>query len=155
MVQLGEVDAGIVYRTDVQAAGAKVKGIEIPAEQNASTSYPIAALAEAPNAGGGEGVRRLRAVRRGHQGADRGRLRESVTAVRREPDQLRSASRPGRRGAPWPLAVPAAVAVAFLLLPLAGLLVRAPWRSLPTLLARPAGPRGAAAVAGQRQPGHR
>ncbi len=43
---------------------------------------------------------------------------------------------PGR-GAPWPLAVPAAVAVAFLLLPLAGLLVRAPWRSLPTLLADP------------------
>lgn len=49
-VQLGEVDAGVVYRTDVQAAGAKVKGIEIPADRNASTSYPIAALAKAPNA---------------------------------------------------------------------------------------------------------
>ena len=48
-VQLGEVDAGMVYRTDVRAAGTKVKGIEIPADQNASTSYPIAALTEAPN----------------------------------------------------------------------------------------------------------
>ena len=38
---------------------------------------------------------------------------------------------------PWPLAVPAAVAVAFLLLPLAGLLVRAPWRSLPALVTDP------------------
>jgi len=33
--------------------------------------------------------------------------------------------------------VPAAVATGFLLLPLAGLLVRAPWRSLPALLADP------------------
>jgi molybdate transport system substrate-binding protein len=48
-VRLGEVDAGMVYRTDVRAAGTKVKGIEIPADQNASTSYPIAALTEAPN----------------------------------------------------------------------------------------------------------
>jgi molybdate transport system permease protein len=35
---------------------------------------------------------------------------------------------------PWPLAVPAAVAVAFLLLPLVGLLLRASWRDLPRLL---------------------
>jgi molybdate transport system substrate-binding protein len=49
-VQLGEVDAGVVYRTDVRAAGTKVKGIEIPTGQNASTSYPIATLAKAPNA---------------------------------------------------------------------------------------------------------
>jgi molybdate transport system substrate-binding protein len=51
-VQLGEVDAGMVYQTDVQAAGTKVKGIVIPADQNASTSYPIAALTKAPNAAG-------------------------------------------------------------------------------------------------------
>jgi molybdate transport system substrate-binding protein len=51
-VELGEVDAGVVYKTDVQAAGTKVKGIEIPADQNASTSYPIAALTKAPNAAG-------------------------------------------------------------------------------------------------------
>lgn len=35
---------------------------------------------------------------------------------------------------PWPLAVPALVAVAFLLLPLVGLLLRAPWTSLPRIL---------------------
>ena len=49
-VQLGEVDAGLVYATDVRAAGDKVEGIEIPAAQNASTSYPIAVLTRAPNA---------------------------------------------------------------------------------------------------------
>lgn len=36
---------------------------------------------------------------------------------------------------PWPLAVPAAIGVLFLLTPLAGLLVRAPWRDLPEVLA--------------------
>jgi molybdate transport system substrate-binding protein len=51
-VQLGEVDAGMVYKTDVQAAGTKVKGVVIPPDQNASTSYPIASLAKAPNAAG-------------------------------------------------------------------------------------------------------
>jgi len=43
-VELDEVDAGLVYATDVLAAGAKVRGIEIPAEVNSATSYPIAAL---------------------------------------------------------------------------------------------------------------
>lgn len=42
------------------------------------------------------------------------------------------------RGAPWMLAVPAAVGLAFLVLPLVGLLVRAPWRTLPQRLAEPA-----------------
>jgi molybdate transport system substrate-binding protein len=48
-VQLGEVDAGVVYVTDVLAAGAKVIGIPIPAEVNAATSYPIAALTGSKN----------------------------------------------------------------------------------------------------------
>ncbi|MFI5958656.1 molybdate ABC transporter substrate-binding protein [Cryptosporangium sp. NPDC051539] len=51
-ISLGEVDAGIVYKTDVQASGGKVEGIEIPAGQNASTQYPIATLSKAPNADG-------------------------------------------------------------------------------------------------------
>ena len=49
-VRLGEVDAGVVYVTDVLAAGDKVTGIEIPADVNAATSYPIAALTRSPNA---------------------------------------------------------------------------------------------------------
>ncbi len=48
-VQLGEVDAGVVYVTDVLAAGDKVKGIEIPADVNASTSYPISTLTASKN----------------------------------------------------------------------------------------------------------
>jgi molybdate transport system substrate-binding protein len=48
-VMLGEVDAGVVYVTDVRAAGDKVKGIEIPTDVNASTTYPIATLTKAPN----------------------------------------------------------------------------------------------------------
>ena len=43
-VELGNVDAGVVYVTDVKAAGSKVKGVTIPASQNASTLYPIAAI---------------------------------------------------------------------------------------------------------------
>jgi len=52
------------------------------------------------------------------------------------PDRLGSGSA-GRAAAPWPLTVPAVLAVVFLLLPLAGLLVRAPWRSLPALVVDP------------------
>jgi molybdate transport system substrate-binding protein len=48
-VTLGEVDAGVVYVTDVLAAGAKVKGIAIPGDVNASTSYPIATLTASRN----------------------------------------------------------------------------------------------------------
>jgi len=48
-VELGNVDAGIVYVTDVLAAGSKVKGITIPANDNASTLYPIAAISKSKN----------------------------------------------------------------------------------------------------------
>jgi molybdate transport system substrate-binding protein len=43
-VELGNVDAGMVYVTDVMAAGTKVKGVAIPANENASTLYPIATI---------------------------------------------------------------------------------------------------------------
>ena len=49
-VESNEVDAGVVYVTDVRAAGAKVRGIVIPSDVNASSEYPIAALTKAPNA---------------------------------------------------------------------------------------------------------
>ena len=48
-VELGNVDAGMVYVTDVRRPASKVKGVTIPASENASTLYPIAALTTASN----------------------------------------------------------------------------------------------------------
>jgi molybdate transport system substrate-binding protein len=49
-VEAGELDAGIVYVTDVLAAGGAVEGIDIPADENVTATYPIAALSDAGNA---------------------------------------------------------------------------------------------------------
>ena len=48
-VRLGEVDAALVYRTDVRAAAGQVRGIQFPEAAEAVNDYPIAVLAEAPN----------------------------------------------------------------------------------------------------------
>lgn len=45
-VELGEADVGIVYRTDVAAAGERVLGIEIPDAVNVTTDYPIFAVSD-------------------------------------------------------------------------------------------------------------
>lgn len=52
-VQLGEADAGIVYASDVTpAVRPDVKIIDIPDDFNVLAEYPIAVVAEAPNAEG-------------------------------------------------------------------------------------------------------
>ncbi len=48
-VELGEADAGIVYRSDVVAAGDAVEGVEIAEADNVAAAYPIAVLDDAPN----------------------------------------------------------------------------------------------------------
>ncbi|MFI7635987.1 molybdate ABC transporter substrate-binding protein [Nonomuraea sp. NPDC049400] len=47
-VELGEVDAALVYKTDVIASAGKVRGIAFPEADQAINDYPIATVAEAP-----------------------------------------------------------------------------------------------------------
>ncbi|WP_106396907.1 molybdate ABC transporter substrate-binding protein [Actinocorallia populi] len=48
---LGEVDAALVYRTDIRAAGGRVRGIAFPEAGQAVNDYPIVALEKAPSPG--------------------------------------------------------------------------------------------------------
>jgi molybdate transport system substrate-binding protein len=47
-VELGEVDAALVYKTDVLSVGGKVTGIDFPEADKAINDYPIASLSKAP-----------------------------------------------------------------------------------------------------------
>jgi molybdate transport system substrate-binding protein len=48
-VALGEADAGIVYVTDVKAAGAAIEGVAIPPALNVVAEYPIVILKDSQN----------------------------------------------------------------------------------------------------------
>ena len=45
----GDLDAGIVYVTDVKSAGSKVTSVTIPTNLNVTTTYPIAEVLTSPN----------------------------------------------------------------------------------------------------------
>lgn len=51
-IEAGELDAGIVYVTDVRSVSGRVDGIAIPDAMNVAADYPIAVLAEGPNRDG-------------------------------------------------------------------------------------------------------
>lgn len=53
--ELGEIDAGIVYRTDIRPGNKQVEGVVIPTNQNVLTEYPAAAVKESANRAGGQG----------------------------------------------------------------------------------------------------
>jgi molybdate transport system substrate-binding protein len=48
-IELGEADAGIVYATDVSAAGTQVQGVPIPDAYNVIATYPIVTVKATPN----------------------------------------------------------------------------------------------------------
>ncbi len=48
-ISLGEIDAGLIYRTDAQAAADTVDSVDFPESSEAVNDYPIAALRGAPN----------------------------------------------------------------------------------------------------------
>lgn len=48
-VKNGEADAGLVYRTDIAAAGDAVTGVEIEGAEQATNVYPLSALTDAVN----------------------------------------------------------------------------------------------------------
>ncbi|HYN95022.1 MAG TPA: molybdate ABC transporter substrate-binding protein [Pilimelia sp.] len=52
-VRLGEVDAGLVYRTDARAAAAEVTGIDFAEAAEAVNDYPVVAVREGANAAAG------------------------------------------------------------------------------------------------------
>ena len=48
-VELGEVDAALVYASDTASAGDAVEGIDFPQAEGAVNEYPVCVLADAPN----------------------------------------------------------------------------------------------------------
>lgn len=48
-LELGELDAGVVYRTDAERSDARFESFPIPAEHNVVARYPIVALTNRPH----------------------------------------------------------------------------------------------------------
>ena len=126
-VQSGEADVGLVYRTDVLAAGDTVTGVEFPEASAAVNSYSIAVLTAPEPRTHGEEVA---------QAFVDFVLSDDGQAILAKTRVLRSVSAPaGPRdeavGVPALLWLPAALAIGLLVLPVVALFVRADWASLP------------------------
>jgi Rieske Fe-S protein len=80
-VENDAVDAGVVYVTDVKSAGTKVKGVEIPADVNASTDYPIAVIKASGNPVDRTGLGGLRSFRHRSVGPESSRLPLALTSA--------------------------------------------------------------------------
>ena len=112
-VTAGEADAGIVYVTDVTAAGDEADGVDIPADINVVAQYPIASVKTSTNARGRPGVHRLPPRRRrpGDHGEVRLRRAVTTTAPARPVAVHR---RVGRERLPLPVLILAIVAIGVL-----------------------------------------
>ena len=66
-VVAGEVDAGMVYVTDVRAAGHQVTGVPVPRAVNATTRYPITVVQGSGNAATARAFEQLVLSARGRQ----------------------------------------------------------------------------------------
>ena len=126
-VTAGEADAGIVYVTDVIAAGDAADMVEIPEDINVVAEYPIATVAASENQEVGEAFIDFltRPRRPGHHG--RARLRGAVSVAAPDPPVAVRHRRVGQERLPVPALVLAGIAIAFFALPFLGLLWKAPW----------------------------
>jgi molybdate transport system substrate-binding protein len=66
-VELGEVDAALVYASDVVSAGDAVEGVEFPQAEDVVNRYPVCVLAEGPNPEAAEAFVELVLSEEGHQ----------------------------------------------------------------------------------------
>ena len=130
-VRSGEADAGLVYVTDVRAAGGAVDGIRPAGADSVVNDYPIAVLAGSDNPVGAKAfVRWVRSHGRPSHPAQV-RICETMTlpaaAVRH---------RRGRGTIPWGLRA-GFLGLALLILPILGLISRADWPRVPAAITSP------------------
>ena len=133
-VTAGEADAGIVYVTDVIAAGDAADMVEIPDDINVVAEYPIATVAASQNQEVGEAFIDFLtgAGRPGHP--RRVRLRSAMSVAAPDPPVAVRHRRVGQERLPVPALILAVVAIAFFALPFLGLLWKAPWGDVWSIL---------------------
>ena len=133
-VTAGEADAGIVYVTDVTAAGDAADMVEIPADINVVAEYPIASVAASQNPEAEPSVHRLPHRPRRTGDPRRLRVRGAMSVAAPDPPVAVRHRRVGQERLPVPALILAVVAIAFFALPFVGLLWKAPWGDVWSIL---------------------